>query len=82
VLALAPEHLDDLDRLAALVRAGGHEPRQGDDELIVPVEEHDARAVAAALNKAANERGMVLAELHLRRPSLESQYLAAIGAEP
>jgi ABC-2 type transport system ATP-binding protein len=79
VLALAPEHLGDLERLAALVRADGHDLRQEDDELIVPVEEHDARAVAAALNKAANARGIVLSELHLRRPSLESQYLAAVN---
>jgi ABC-2 type transport system ATP-binding protein len=79
VLALAPEHSGDLERLAALVRADGHDLRQEDDELIVPVEEHHARTVAAALNKAANARGIVLAELHLRRPSLESQYLAAVN---
>jgi ABC-2 type transport system ATP-binding protein len=82
VVALAPEHVDDLDRLAALVRADGHEPRSEDGELIVPVDEHEARALAAALNKAAVARGIVLAELHVRRPSLESQYLAAIGDEP
>jgi ABC-2 type transport system ATP-binding protein len=78
VIALAPEHLGDLDRLAALVRADGHEPRRGDAELVVPVEEHESTAVAAALNQSAIARGIVLAELHLRRPSLESQYLAAI----
>jgi ABC-2 type transport system ATP-binding protein len=81
VVALAPEHIDDLDRLAALVRADGHDARPGDGELIVPVDEHEARALAAALNKAAVARGIVLAELHVRRPSLESQYLAAIGDE-
>jgi ABC-2 type transport system ATP-binding protein len=81
VLALAPEHLDDFDRLAALVRADGHDPYREDTELIVPVDEHEARGVAAALNKSAIARGIVLAELHLRRPSLESQYLAAIGGE-
>jgi ABC-2 type transport system ATP-binding protein len=81
VLALSPEHLGDLDRLAALVRADGRDPRRHDDELIVTVEEHEARAVAAALNKAANARGIVLAELHLRRPSLESQYLAAVNGD-
>jgi ABC-2 type transport system ATP-binding protein len=79
VLALAPEHPGDLERLAALTRAHGHDARVEDDELIVPVEEHDGRPVAAALNKAANARGIVLAQLDLRRPSLESQYLAAIG---
>ena len=81
VVALAPEHGDDLDRLAALVRADGHDPRPEDGELIVPVDEHEARALAAALNRAAVARGIVLAELHVRRPSLESQYLAVIGDE-
>jgi ABC-2 type transport system ATP-binding protein len=81
VLALAPEHVDDFDRLAALVAADGHDPYREDSELIVPVDEHEARAVAAALNKSAVARGIVLAELHLRRPSLESQYLAAVGGE-
>jgi ABC-2 type transport system ATP-binding protein len=80
-IALAPEHPGDLDRLAALIRSDGHEPRREDVELTVPVDEHDARSVAAALNKAAVAHGIVLAELHTRRPSLESQYLAAIGGE-
>jgi ABC-2 type transport system ATP-binding protein len=78
VIALAPEHLRDLDRLAELARADGHEPRRDDTELTIPVDERDATVVAAALNRAAIGRGIVLAELHLRRPSLESQYLAAI----
>jgi ABC-2 type transport system ATP-binding protein len=81
VIALAPEHVSDLDRLAALTRAVGHEPRRAEVELTVPVDERDAGAVAAALNKAAIAQGIVLTELHLRRPSLESQYLAAIGGE-
>ncbi len=81
VIALTPEHPGDLDRLAALVRADGHDPRRTEAELTVPVDEHDARTVAAALNKAAVAHGIVLAELHTRRPSLESQYLAALGGE-
>jgi len=82
VLALAPEQLDDIDRLASLARAQGHEPRTENAELLVPVAEHEARAVAAALNKAAGANGITLTELHLRRPSLETHYLAAIGAQP
>jgi ABC-2 type transport system ATP-binding protein len=82
VLALAPEQLDDIDRLASLARAQGHEPRTENAELLVPVTEHEARAVAAALNKAASANGITLTELHLRRPSLETHYLAAIGAQP
>jgi ABC-2 type transport system ATP-binding protein len=81
VVVLAPEHVSDLDRLASLVRADGHDPRNENAELTVPVDEHDARAVAAALNKAAVAHGIVLAELYVRRPSLESQYLAAIGGK-
>jgi ABC-2 type transport system ATP-binding protein len=81
MIALAPEDLGDLDRLAAMIRAGGHEPYRADGELTVPVDEHDARTVAAALNRAAVADGIVLAELHTRRPNLESQHLAAIGAE-
>ena len=80
-IALAPEHPGDLDRLAALIRADGHEPRRDNGALAVAVDEDDAKALAAALNKAAVAHGIVLAELHARRPSLESQYLAAIGGE-
>jgi ABC-2 type transport system ATP-binding protein len=80
-IALAPEHPGDLERLAAMIRADGHEPRRDDGALAVPVDGDDAKAMAAALNKAAVAHGIVLAELHTRRPSLESQYLAAIGGE-
>ena len=77
VVVLSPERPSDLDRLAALARADGREPRREGSELTLPVE-GDPRAVAVALNKAAIAHGIVLAELHLRRPSLESQYLAAV----
>jgi ABC-2 type transport system ATP-binding protein len=78
VVALAPEHLGDLDRLADLARADGHEVHSEAGKLIVPVGEDDPRMVALALNKAAIARDIVLAELHVRRPNLESNYLAAV----
>jgi ABC-2 type transport system ATP-binding protein len=78
VVALAPEHLGDLDRLAELARADGHEPHAEGNELIVPVGEDDPRRVALALNKAAIAQDIVLAELQVRRPSLESNYLAVV----
>src|SRR5215208_4490602 len=53
VISLAPEDVGDLDRLASLVRADGHEPSRDELELTVPVDEHEARTVAAAINKAA-----------------------------
>jgi len=78
VVALAPEHLRDLNRLAELARADGLEPHPEGNELIVPVGEDDPRGVALALNKAAIEQDIILAELHVRHPSLESNYLAAV----
>jgi ABC-2 type transport system ATP-binding protein len=78
VVALAPERSGDLERLAGLARADGHEPHREGDELIIPVGEDDPRLVALGLNKAAIAEGIVLAELHVRRPSLESNYLAIV----
>jgi ABC-2 type transport system ATP-binding protein len=78
VIALAPEHRTDLERLAALARADGHDPHYQGDELIIPVGEDDPRPVALSLNKAAIAQDIVLAELHVRRPSLEAHYLAVV----
>jgi ABC-2 type transport system ATP-binding protein len=78
VVAVVPEHLGDLDRLAELARMDGREVRLEGEALTLPVERDDARTVALALNKAAIANNIVLAELHVRRPSLESNYLAAV----
>ncbi len=80
VIALVPEHDADLDRLVGLVRAGGFDPRRNGDgaALAVPVTADDPRAVAAALNRAAMDAGIVLAELKVDRPTLESHYLAVV----
>jgi len=78
VIALAPEHLADLERVATLARAEGYEPRAEGDELIVQVGDEEPRSVALALNKAAIAEDIVLAELNVRRPSLESNYLAVV----
>jgi ABC-2 type transport system ATP-binding protein len=78
VVAVVPEHLGDLDRLAELARMDGREVRLEGETLTLPVERDDARTVALALNKAAIANNIVLAELHVRRPSLESNYLAAV----
>ena len=81
VIALAPEHGSDLERLASIARGEGHEPRIEDAQLIVPIDGLDPRSAAAALNRAALSQGVVLSELHLRRPTLESQYLATIEGD-
>jgi ABC-2 type transport system ATP-binding protein len=79
VIALAPEHVRDLERLAALVRGRGHEAHRDGTELTIPVTGDDPRTIAVALNRAAIEQNIVLAELHVRRPSLESHYLSVVG---
>jgi ABC-2 type transport system ATP-binding protein len=78
-----PEHAGDLKRLAAIARGRGLEADNRDGELLVPADGRDARALAVAVNRAAIAEGIVLAELHVRRPDLESHYLAVLeGAEP
>jgi ABC-2 type transport system ATP-binding protein len=77
-----PEHAADLDRLAAIVRAGGLGADHDGGELLVSADGRDARAVAVQVNRAAIAEGIVLAELHVRRPDLESHYLAVLeGAD-
>ena len=81
VVALEPERSGDLGRLARLAEAEGHEANPDGATLLVPVDTTagaDPRAVAVALNRAAIEEGIVLAELSVRRPSLESEYLAVV----
>ena len=39
-------------------------------------------ALAASLNHAAASAGIVLAELHVRRPTLESTYLRLLEGDP
>ncbi|MGH3478227.1 MAG: ABC transporter ATP-binding protein [Nocardioidaceae bacterium] len=78
VLSLAPERPDDLDRLAALVRTAGFDADQDWAELTVRLDHDDPRAATVALNKEAIGAGIVLAELHLQRPTLESHYLATV----
>ena len=78
VLSLAPERSDDLDRLAALVRTAGFDAVRQQAELTVHLDHDDPRAAAVALNREAIDAGIVLAELHLQRPTLESHYLATV----
>jgi ABC-2 type transport system ATP-binding protein len=78
-----PEHAADLERLAAVVRGRGLMADDHDGELLLPTDARDPRALAVAVNRAAIAEGIVLAELHVRRPDLESHYLAVLeGAGP
>ena len=78
---LAPTDLAQLLPLADLVSAAGVVAGRHNDELVVSVNGHDPRALAASLNEAAAAAGIVLAELHVRRPSLEANYFRVIEGE-
>src|SRR5256885_301423 len=80
-ILLGPAEAADLLRLADVVAAAGHEAGSGGEHLVVPIDGADPRAVAASLNQAAAAAGIVLAELHVRRPTLESVYLRMFEGE-
>jgi ABC-2 type transport system ATP-binding protein len=77
-VSAAPEHAFDRDRLAGIVRAQGLAAAVEGERLTVHLDGRDPRAAAVAINKAAAEVGIVLAELHLRRPTLEAHYLSIV----
>lgn len=71
------EHLDDLARLVAGIVPTATATR---DHVIVPTSGHDPRHLSAALNQAAAEQGILLAEVSLHHTDLESRYLELVGA--
>ncbi len=75
-----PEHPDDLSRLLELAKRSGEDVSRSGEGLLIPVPRGDARAVAVAVNRAAIGEGIVLAELAVRRPDLESHYLSRVAA--
>jgi ABC-2 type transport system ATP-binding protein len=64
--------------LADVVSASGLEAGRDKDFLVVRADGHEPRQLAAKLNAAAASNGIVLAELHVRRPNLESSYLRMV----
>ncbi len=76
-IVLGPGDTSELLRLADLVSGQGLEAAREGEHLVVRVDGdgHDARGLAAALNRTAASEGIVLAEVHVRRPNLESHYL-------
>ncbi|CAN5545220.1 ABC transporter ATP-binding protein [soil metagenome] len=83
VVIATPEDVDDLDRLVELAGAGGFDAARDGDHLALAVDGHDPRLVAADLNRAAIAQDIVLRELRVKRPDLESHYLSRIeGANP
>jgi ABC-2 type transport system ATP-binding protein len=78
-LVVAPEHPRDLARLRGLLAAAGHDGEPAEDHLLIALHEDDARGLAAAVNRAAADAGIVLAELRVARMSLEDRYLSMVN---
>ena len=78
VLTVSAEHEADTGRLAALVRSAGFDTEEAESGLTVSLGDAEPRSAAASLNRAALDEGIVLAELHLRRATLESHYLTLV----
>ena len=77
-IVLGPVDAGQLLRLAEIVARHGLEAGRAGEHLVVAVDRNDPRRLAASLNRAAAEAGIVLAELHVRRPTLESNYLSVL----
>jgi ABC-2 type transport system ATP-binding protein len=80
-ILLAPAGDDQLLALADVVSAAGLVAGRDGDHLVVAVNGHDPRPLAVSLNRAAASAGIVLAELHVRRPSLEANYFRLLEGE-
>jgi len=75
---LLPASVTDFDKLLEVVAAEGHEPRRQGELVVVAANGDEPRLVSAALNRAAADAGIVLSEVRVDRPNLESYYLAMV----
>jgi ABC-2 type transport system ATP-binding protein len=78
-VVVAPEHPDHLDRLGEVLAAAGYDSRAAADHLEVALDGMEPRALAAALNRASGEGGIVLGELRFAGESLENRYLTIVN---
>jgi ABC-2 type transport system ATP-binding protein len=81
-IVVAPLVDGDLVRLADVVSAQGLDAGREAGHLVVEPDERDPRELAAALNQGAANAGIVLAEVHVRRPTIETSYLQLVEGDP
>ena len=74
-VVLRPADAAAMGRLVELVGGRRFACHAEGDDLVVAVNGRDAGALAASLNGAAAASGIVLGEVRVRRPTLESAYL-------
>src|SRR3954451_5577254 len=77
-LSIAPQYPDQCQPLAALLTDSGLQVRDAGDRLLVSVDGAPTD-VAAQVNRAAFEAGIVLVELSVQRTTLEDRYLSLVG---
>jgi ABC-2 type transport system ATP-binding protein len=77
-LIVVPQRADDYPALRELLVNRGHEVALGDDRLTVSVNGADIDDIAASVNRAAFDAGMVLVELSPNRTTLEDRYLSMV----
>jgi ABC-2 type transport system ATP-binding protein len=80
-IAVAPQRLTDRAPLRELLVARGHEVAVDDERLVVGTNGTDVNTVAADINQAAFDAGMVLVELSPLRTTLEDTYLSMVGGD-
>jgi ABC-2 type transport system ATP-binding protein len=80
-IVLGSRRVDDLLLLADIVAEHGLEVGREDDLLVVGPDGRDPDELAEALNHRAASAGVVLSELHVRRPTLETSYLQLLEGE-
>jgi ABC-2 type transport system ATP-binding protein len=77
-LAIVPQHAEDLITLFDLLVMSGHQIERRDDQLVVATDADDVGDLAAVVNRAAFDAGIVLVELSPLRTTLEDRYLAMV----
>jgi ABC-2 type transport system ATP-binding protein len=77
-LAVVAQRPEDLPSLRSLLVARGHEVEAHDDGLVVSINGVDVGDLAASVNQAAFDAGMVLVELSPLRTTLEERYLSMV----
>ena len=77
-IAVVPEQAADRAALQQLIVRTGHEVEVDDDRLVVGVNGTSPADVAAAVNRAAFDAGIVLVELSPLRTTLEDRYLSMV----
>ena len=77
-LAVAEQRPDDHPALRELLVARGHDVVAQDDRLVVGVDRDVVGDLAASVNRAAFDAGMVLVELSPLRTTLEDRYLSMV----